>query len=66
MYSRQAILVIAIIFISVRLIMGVALLSEETETNHLNLVVDVLSALAGLAAGTLWFLYRTRSRIDKH
>jgi hypothetical protein len=64
-YSRQAIIVIAIIFISVRLIMGVALLSEETESSHLSLVVDVLSALAGLAVGTLWFFYRTRSRIDK-
>jgi hypothetical protein len=64
-YSRQAIIVIAIIFISVRLIMGVALLSEETETNYLSLVVDVLSALAGLALGTLWFFHRTRSRADK-
>ncbi|MFC1483778.1 hypothetical protein ACFL6Q_01860 [Candidatus Neomarinimicrobiota bacterium] len=64
-YSRQAIIVIAIIFISVRLIMGVALLSDETDTNHLSLVVDVLSALAGLALGTLWFFHRTRSRADK-
>ena len=64
-YSRQAIIVIAIIFISVRLIMGVALLSEETQSSHLSLVVDVLSALAGLAAGTLWFFHRTRSRTDK-
>jgi hypothetical protein len=40
-------------------------LSEETESSHLSLVVDVLSALAGLAVGTLWFFYRTRSRIDK-
>lgn len=62
LYSRQAILVIAIIFISVRLIMGVTLLSEETESNHLSLVVDMLSALAGLALGALWFFHRTRSR----
>lgn len=60
-YSRQTILVIAIIFISVRLIMGIAILSEETESNHLSLVVDVLSALAGLALGALWFLYRIRT-----
>lgn len=64
-YSRQAILVIAIIFISVRLIMGVAVLSEEPESNRLSLVVDVLSALGGLALGALWFYYRNRSRTNK-
>lgn len=64
-YSRQAILVIAIIFISVRLIMGVAILSEEPESNRLSLVVDVLSALGGLALGALWFFHRNRSRVNK-
>lgn len=64
-YSRQAILVIAIIFISVRLIMGVTLLSEEPDSNHLSLVVDILSALAGIAMGALWFSCRNRSRVNK-